>query len=88
MVEKAKRDILIAKNAPVYSPNTVAKALCTTSAAFCPQKSIPLDKMAAAVRVQLIIVSKNTSKIPHMPCSQGSVVSDWACIIDDAPSPA
>ena len=41
-----------------------------------------------AVIVQTTIVSKNTSKIPHIPCLTGSFTLEEECTITEEPRPA
>ena len=44
--------------------------------------------MTMAVRVQMMMVSANTSKMPNMPCLTGFLVSAQAWAMEPVPRPA
>ena len=49
---------------------------------------VPLQRITSAVKVQITIVSVNTSNIPNIPCFTGFLVSAHAWAIEPVPSPA
>ena len=72
------------------SPNTVAKAFMgrTSLSPVTYSMSAPLMRTERQVRVQITIVSKNTSNIPLSPCWAGSLewVEEWAIGADPWPA--
>ena len=48
----------------------------------------PVERITNAVIEQMMIVSANTSKIPHMPCATGSLTLDAECTMTLEPRPA
>ena len=61
---------------PIFVPNTVSKADMVSSEPVEPDFHTPVIAIAKAVAEQMIIVSINTSKMPHSPCLTGWSV--WA----------
>ena len=53
-----------------------------------PLTMAPLERMASAVREQMTMVSKNTSKAPQTPCWKGCSVCAVACTMGAVPIPA
>ena len=90
MVEKAKQHIATAVKMDIHPPYTEVNPLIVSSApAASPYPTgTPLQRITNAVRVQITIVSTNTSKIPKKPCFTGFLVSAQACAIDPVPRPA
>ena len=50
-----------------HLPQTVLNAARVRTAPVSPLFQTPLERMARAVRVQMMIVSMNTSMIPYIP---------------------
>lgn len=90
MVENAKQQRAIAVNIDTQFPYVETKPLMVSSApASTPYwMAVPLHRMVRAVKVQIKMVSVNTSKIPNSPCCTGLSVSAQACAIEPVPSPA
>lgn len=72
MVAKAKQQTASVMNTPPNRPKPLEKAAMASSAPSPPSRCAPEVRMASAVIVHMTIVSKKTSKIPHIPWRTGS----------------
>lgn len=75
--------------------NTELNALATMVASVTPSAIAPVAtsytpevNTTSAVMVQTMMVSTNTSKMPHIPCCTGSFTLELECTITDEPRPA
>ena len=76
IVENAKQQSAIAVKMDTQFPYVVTNPLMVSSVPAVMPYSMdtPLQRIVSAVKVQMIIVSANTSKIPKSPCCTGSSV--------------
>ena len=90
IVENAKQHIATAVKTETQLPYVEVNPRIVSSApAAAPYETgIPLQRITSAVRVQMTMVSVNTSKIPKNPCLTGLRVSAQACAIEPVPRPA
>ena len=90
IVEKAKQQSAIAVNIETQFPYVAVNPLMDKSAPASTPKLIatPLQRIVKAVKVQITMVSVNTSKIPNNPCCTGFSVSAQACAMEPVPRPA
>ncbi len=84
IVENAKQHIATAVKTETQLPYVEVNPRIVSSApAAAPYETgIPLQRITSAVRVQMTMVSVNTSKIPKNPCLTGLRVSAQACAIE------
>ena len=82
IVENAKQHIATAVKTETQLPYVEVNPRIVSSApAAAPYETgIPLQRITSAVRVQMTMVSVNTSKIPKNPCLTGLRVSAQACV--------
>ena len=80
-VEKAAAD----RGAPVMARVTVPAWMAARAASSW---YTPEVRITRAVTEQTQMVAMNTSKMPHMPCSAGSLVLEAAWAMAEVPMPA
>lgn len=88
MVAKAKQQTASVMNTPPNRPKPLEKAAMASSAPSPPSRCAPEVRMASAVIVHMTIVSKKTSKIPHIPWRTGSFTLEAELTMTELPSPA
>ena len=88
MVEKAKNSMQMATKALPKEPNASLKAIWARVVPVSPEESIPEVRITRAVTEQTQMVAMNTSKMPHIPCSAGSLVLEAAWAMAEVPMPA
>lgn len=55
-------------------PSALSKELMARTEPWSPVCHWPVERMTSAVKLQTMMVSINTSKMPQKPCSTGSLV--------------
>ena len=80
---------------PPAVPRCIVKASVARPSLVAPEKDAPVDRSTtpevsttSAVSVQTTMVSTNTSNMPHMPCTTGSLTSEAECTMTEEPRPA